>query len=295
MRDFQVLFDYGEPSELLVPAMALYGKLGFPAPAAGKPWIYANFVQTMDGIVSLLGNESGGADIGGLPEDRWLMDLLRAHADAVMLGMGTLREEQRMGRPGPRGPVFRIKDSEMQQLRTKLRRGRERNVLVTARANLQMSDYAVFDGDFVDVTIVTTRAGAERLEAQRNSPQISQSGNLQSGSHVWVDIIAVDSVNKGKGEEVDLQKAVNALTERYGIRYLLFEGGPSLYSGMLTAGMIDEKFVTVSPLEVGRWSASGPRPSVLPDVGFSKKDAARWHWLSCRKVDDYQFHRFRRK
>ncbi len=51
------------------------------------------------------------------------MDLLRAHADAVMLGMGTLREEQRMGRPRPRGPVFRIMDAGLQQLRTQLRRG----------------------------------------------------------------------------------------------------------------------------------------------------------------------------
>jgi len=99
MDEFQILFDDdlfddGECSRLLDPAMARYGKLGFPAAAAGRPWIYANFVQTLDGIVSMLGDEAGGADIAGLPEDRWLMDLLRAHADAVMLGMGTLREEQ---------------------------------------------------------------------------------------------------------------------------------------------------------------------------------------------------------
>ncbi len=179
MREFQVLFDHGESSQSLDPAMARYGKLAFPAPPAARPWIYANFVQTLDGVVSLLGEEAGGADISGLPEDRWLMDLLRAHADAVILGMGTLREEQRMGRPRARGPVFRIMDAGMQQLRTRLRRGRERNVLVTARADFQMSDYAVFDGEHVDVTILTTRQGAGKLEPQHES-------------HPWVDIIAVD-------------------------------------------------------------------------------------------------------
>lgn len=280
MHQFQLLFDHGEGSESLDPAMARYGKLAFPAPAAARPWIYANFAQTLDGIVSLLGDEAGGADIAGLPEDRWLMDLLRAHADAVMLGMGTLREEQRMGRPRSRGPVFRIMDPGMQQLRTRLRRGRERNVLVTARADFQMGDYAVFDGEHVDVTIVTTREGAKRLEPQHNS-------------HAWVDIIAMDPAAKGEG--VDLRKAVATLKERYGINHLLCEGGPCLYSGMLTAGLIDEKFVTVSPIEVGRLSAQGPRPTVLPGVGFSKKDAVRWSWLSCRKVGDHQFHRFRRK
>ncbi len=280
MRDFQVLFDHGERSELLDPAMSLYGKLGFPEPAAGRPWVYANFVQTMDGIVSLLGDEASGSDISGLPEDRWLMDLLRAHADAVILGMGTLREEQRLGRPRLRGPVFRIMDPGMQQLRAKLRRGRERNVLVSAQANFQMSDYAVFDGEHVDVTVLTTFEGAERLALQRSS-------------HPWVDVVAVEE--GGGAHRIDLAKAVDVLHNRYNIKYLLCEGGPGLYSGMLQNQLIDEKFVTVSPLEVGQMSPFGARPTALPAIGFSLHDAVRWHWLSCRKVGDYQFHRFRRK
>ena len=282
MRDFQVLFDvlfdHGEGSGAPDPAMARYGKLAFPPPPPFRPWIYANFVQTLDGIVSLLGDEASGADIGGLPEDRWLMDLLRAHADAVILGMGTLRAEQRMQRPRSRGPVFRIVDPELQQLRARLRRGRQRNVLVTARAAFQLSDYAVFDGQHVDATVLTTHAGARNLDSQRQS-------------HPAVDIVAVDPA----GDCVDLPQAVAALQQRYGINYLLCEGGPSLYSGMLTAGLIDEKFLTVSPLEVGALSAHGPRPTVLPGVGLSKQDAVHWRWLSCRKVDDYQFHRFRRE
>ena len=277
MHDFQVLFDHGERSELLDPAMAMYGKLGFPAPPEERPWIYSNFVQTLDGILSLGGDEAGGADISELPEDRWLMDLLRAHADAVILGMGTLREERRMRRPRPRGPVFRIMDPGMQQLRAKLRPRRERNILVSAKAEFQMSDYAVFDGEHVDVTVLTTHEGAKRLIAQPVSPA--------------VDIVAVDELIGGG---LNLADAVAILHERYGIRYLLCEGGPMLYSAMLVAGLIDEMFVTVSPIEVGQWSLQGPRPTLLPDVGFSKQDAARWKWLSCRKVGDHQFHRFRR-
>jgi riboflavin biosynthesis pyrimidine reductase len=278
MRDFEILFDHSEDSGL--PTMAAYGKLAFPAPPPQRPWIYANFVQTLDGIVSLLGDESSGADIADSPEDRWLMDLLRAHADAMMLGMGTLREEQRMGRPRPRGPVFRIMEAELRQLRAKLGRGRERNIFVSARADFQMSDYASFDGEHVDVTVLTTHEGAHRLESQR---------------HESVDIIAVDSVPAIGGAGVDLRQAMAALTQRYGIRYLLSEGGPQLYSGLLKAELIDEKFLTVSPLEVGSLDPSGQRPTVLPRVGFSKQDAVRWSWLSCRRVGDYQFHRFRRK
>ena len=281
MHDFQVLFDHGERSELLDPAMALYGKLGFPSPPAERPWIYANFVQTLDGIVSLRGDAASGSDIAQSAEDRWLMDLLRAHADAVMVGMGTLREETRMGRPRPRGPVFRIMDSGMQGLRAKLRRRRERNILVSARAEFQMSDYAVFDSEFVDVTILTTHEGAKNLESQHST-------------HPSVDILPIDRA-PAPNSGVDMRQAIAALRQRYGINFLLCEGGPALYSSMLVAGLIDEKFVTVAPIEVGQRSADGLRPTMLGDVGLSPADAVRWTWLSCRKLGDYQFHRFRRK
>jgi riboflavin biosynthesis pyrimidine reductase len=275
MRDFEVLFDDEDPGAL-DSMIARYGRLSFPAPPSMRPWIFANFVQTVDGIVSLLGDEASGADISGSAEDRWLMDLLRAHADAVMVGMGTLRTEQQMQRPRPRGPVFRIVDPELKQLRSRLRQGRERNILVSARANFRLSDYAIFDGLHVDATVLTTHEGARRLAAQNCSS---------------VDILAVDAIDGC----MDMRQAVAQIQERYGIRYLLCEGGPTLYASMLTAGLIDEKFLTVAPIEVGAMSASGPRPTVLPGVALGKDDAVRWRWLSCRRVGNHQFHRLRRE
>ncbi len=277
MRDFQVLFDNGERSELLDPVLARYGKLGFPTPPAGRPWTYWNFVQSLDGIVSLGGKEASGADIAQSEEDRWLMDLLRAHADAVLLGMGTLREEQRLGRPRARGPVFRILDPELLGVRAKLQRKRERAIFVTARADFQLADFAAFDGEFVDATIVTTEAGARRLEAQK---------------HPQVEIVAAAEDARGG---VDMTSAIKLLHARYGLRTLLGEGGPSLYSTMLQAGLVDEKFLTVAPIEVGLQGQDGVRPTVLPHVGFSKQDAVRWTWMSCRRIGDHQFHRLRRK
>ena len=47
------------------------------------------------------------------------MDLLRAHADAILLGAGTLIEETRNG-ARERGPVFRIMAPELRDLRGKL-------------------------------------------------------------------------------------------------------------------------------------------------------------------------------
>ncbi len=286
MRDFQILFDHAERSDLLDPVYSPYGKLGFPHPPDDRPWIYANFVQTLDGIVSLLGENASGSDIAQSEEDRWLMDLLRAHADAVLIGVGTLSMEKELGRPRPRGPVFRIVEPTLLQLRAKLRRGRERNVIVSGSGNLQLSDYAVFDGDRVDATIVTTKAGADRLLAQ-------------ASKFPHLDILAA-----GEGPEVDLTVAVKELRRRFGIKYLLCEGGPRLYGSMLRSGLIDEKFLTISPLDVGqelptdqaavKWTQPAVRPTIFSGQGFTKEKAIRWRWLSCRKVGDLQFNRYRR-
>ena len=53
----------------------------------------ANFVSTMDGVVSLgVPGHTGGAEISGANrEDRMVMGLLRAVSDVVMVGASTFR------------------------------------------------------------------------------------------------------------------------------------------------------------------------------------------------------------
>ncbi|HET7787464.1 MAG TPA: dihydrofolate reductase family protein [Myxococcales bacterium] len=55
--------------------------------------VFANFVESVDGVVALAdaATESGGIISGGSEADRFLMGLLRACADAVLIGAGTLR------------------------------------------------------------------------------------------------------------------------------------------------------------------------------------------------------------
>ena len=288
MRPFELLFDSGEPSAIEHPGYAPYGKLGFPPPPPGRPWIFSNFVQSLDGIVSLRGHHGAGSDIAQSEEDRWLMDLLRAHADAVLTGFRTLLEEKVLGER-PRGPVFRIMEPELLDLRQQLGRGRERNIIASGSAAFDPADFRLFDGELVDPVLLTTRSGAERLRALASSPQFRI-------------IIAGDDTH------VDLPLAMRELRQQLGIKHLLCEGGPTLYGNMSRAGLIDEKFVTVSPVEVGQIvppeqrrssfePASGTllRPTTFNAVGFTKEDMPWWRWLSCRRVGEHAFHRYRRK
>src|SRR6266851_5158422 len=76
---------WGLPQEL---AAVYGGDLGFT-----EPCVYANFVASVDGVTAL-GPEypsSGSVISGHDPAGRFLMGLLRACADIVLIGAGTLR------------------------------------------------------------------------------------------------------------------------------------------------------------------------------------------------------------
>ena len=57
------------------------------------PHVVSNFVTSLDGVVSLgVAGQAGGGPISGFnAHDRMVMGLLRALADAVVVGAGTLR------------------------------------------------------------------------------------------------------------------------------------------------------------------------------------------------------------
>jgi len=111
----------------------------------------------------------------------------------------------------------------------------------------------------------------------------------------------------GDGNSVDLAEAVRMLRTEMGIRYVLCEGGPTLYGNMVKAGLIDEKFVTVSPIEVGEFvpteesttaderSLANLRPTAFTAPGFSQENAPRYRWMSCHRVGDFEFNRYRSK
>jgi hypothetical protein len=94
LSPFEVLFEAGGLPEYALPVdlKHLYGRLGFT-----NRVVYANFVSSIDGVVTLGAKPSAGSVISGKDQaDRFLMGLLRACADAVVLGAGTLRAT-----PGP--------------------------------------------------------------------------------------------------------------------------------------------------------------------------------------------------
>lgn len=215
----------GLPAFALPPALAerYPGTLGFP-----EEWVYANFVETLDGVVALPEVPRANRLIAGESEaDHFVMALLRACADVVVVGSGTLRGSPR-SKWLPES-VYPAAAPELAELRAALRLEPQPRLAVVSAGR---STLTLPDGTSERAIVLTTHAGADRL----------------SGALPGVEIVAVSD-----GEAVDVLAAFAALRER-GLRRVLCEGGPTLFASCLRAGLIDELFLTLSPVVAGRTS-----------------------------------------
>lgn len=282
---FEVLFDRSELNRALPPGLLRFvGNLGFPEPPPERPWVYSNFVQSLDGLVSFGGRRPSGSWIAQSPHDRWMMDFLRAHADAVLCGAQSLRLETLTGAI-PRGPVYRIVHPELVRYRSECL-GRKKLLVIVATGSgaLRPRDYRLFDSADVEAWIATTPQGREQLG---------------DAGHTRLLVC-------GQGKTLDFGELLRRLRSEEGIRYLLTEGGPTLYGHLARGGWVDEKFITVAPQEIGsgippeqertEWetnSGTTTRPTSFAGPGFTVESARWFRWISCRRTDDHELNRYR--
>jgi riboflavin biosynthesis pyrimidine reductase len=241
-----------------------YGPFGFPAPRdAHRPYISSNFVMGLDGRASFreLKGRAGGREVSRSSEDRWLMDFLRAHHDAQLIGANTLREE-----PGPdaRGADYGIDDQQLRAYREEtLALGKQKIIVLTGSGNIDPT-LRVFNSPRVEPWILTSAGGEKQLRSRLKV----------SGREGAIKIIPV-----GAGKRVDLAAAVRLLSQEHGIRTLLCEGGPALYGELLNKQLIDEDFRTISFQVLGKSTKPGiDRPATYGDVSY-KLESAPWFRL----------------
>jgi riboflavin biosynthesis pyrimidine reductase len=218
----------------LPPRLArLYGPLRMP-PQRSNGHVFSNFVSTIDGVVSLqIKGHSGGGDISGFnPTDRMVMGLLRAAADAVIVGSGTLEADAR--HVWTANSICPQLASEYDRLQTALhKRAAPLNVVVSASGGLDLR-LPVFASGRVPSLIVTTTGGARRLLKQktRSSVQILAISRRRGALAPAAILEAVSSVNDGKR--------------------ILVEGGPRLLGAFYKSRLINEQFLTIAPQLAGR-------------------------------------------
>ena len=227
--------------------------------------LFTNFVETVDGVVAIPDLPHSNALIAaGSEADRFVMGLLRASADAILVGSGTMRASP-TGTWQPER-VYPPAAEAFAELRR--RRGRPASptvVFVTAGGSFDPAHPALERR----AIILTTRGAAVSLK--RSVPAASE-------------VVAVND-----GERVDLQHAITCLHER-GHSLILSEGGPTLFASLLAAGLVGELFLTISPLLAGR--AAHSRLPLVTGVELLPGATDVLRLLSARRHEEHLFLRY---
>ncbi len=253
------LYDAGRGTpRALPPELArLYGTLGFP-PHPGRPYVISNFVTSLDGVVALKGNaQSDGGEISGFNHyDRMVMGLLRATADAVIVGAGTLRASPQ--HLWTAEYIFPSLADAYRQIRDTLaRREPPLNVIVTAHGELDFG-LPVFQSGAVPVLVVTTSGGAQRIRAQRVPP-------------------AVRVAEVEDADRLSARSILDAVGRAVPADVILVEGGPQLMGDFFAERCLDELFLTLAPQVAGR-DHSTERPGLVAGRLLAPDDP-RWGTL----------------
>lgn len=261
----------GEPRRsrrLSGPLEARYGgALAIPL-RTDRPTVVSNFVSTLDGVVSYNTAEAaGGGEISGFFEpDRFVMGVLRALSDIVLIGAGTLRAA-----PDERWTADFIHPpsaSRFAVLRSELGlRPQPLTAVVTASGSIDLAHPGLADPE-VPVLVVTTDAGARRL------------GRVPA----HVDVHTTDD----RVRPADILDALAAA----GAQVVLCEGGPHLLGQLLDAHLVDELFLTLAPQLAGRL-ADAPRLSLVEGTGFDVASAPWARLVDLRRAGDHLFTRYR--
>ncbi len=220
-----------------------------------RPFVYVNMATTVDGKITSARREHPRF---ASPRDRGQMDRLRADADAVMVGAGTVRADN---------PALHIRTKSIREQREADGRPHApHRVLVSASADIPENSRffdTTYGGDSILVTTETVAAGKLR--------------SFEGRAEVW---------RLGR-RRVDLRATLAALHKR-GINRLLVEGGGELNWTLLELDLVDELYVTIAPALLGGRDA----PTLLGGAGWPMDERRRLRLLELDREGDELFCRY---
>ncbi len=219
--------------------------------ARDRPRVGVNMAMSADGKVSTRRRETFSL---GSPRDRYLMDILRAKADAVVIGARTLSLD---------GWAIRVRDPAVRKRRLKQNRTpHPLNVVVSTDLHLPARAEFFRCPDTEKLVITTRHAPEARIKRFR---RIAEVVVLPAG-------------------RIRPRDVLNVLAERRA-RRILVEGGGTLNFSFLRDNLVDEVFITVTPLIVGGDTA----PTPVDGRGFLKDSIVRLKLVSSRRRGDEVF------
>ena len=191
-----------------------------------RPWVVLNLIASIDGVTAVGGQT---ASLSQAP-DRAMFASLRAMADFVLVGAGTIRAEQ-----------YQAVGLDVQKTMARRQRGQTdvpRLAIVSRKAELDLASSVITGGH----------------------PLMYVTEHINSMRAMQAEVVS--ELVQSPGQKVSAQFIATDLFER-GCALLLCEGGPSLASSLFDADVVDEVHLTIAPWLIGGGPA-GLLPASIP-------------------------------
>lgn len=199
----------------------------------GLPFVTYKYAMTLDGRTAA---ESGHSRWISGEESRERVHRMRSWSDAVLVGAGTVREDDPTltvrGRPVEKQPVRAVIDPSLS---------------ISLESNLMRTV------DQGPVMIVCSRAASPSAR--------------RSLENAGAEVVEIPDEDRGYPQP---RTVARTMAER-GLQSVLLEGGPTLAGAWWDEGLIDRVVAFVAPVLVGGPDSPGP----LPGEGFPRMDVAR--------------------
>ena len=220
-----------------------------------RPYILLNYALSLDGKIS---TEQRDPVRFTSRIDRGLMDEIRADADAVLIGAGTLRAED---------PPVRIRAARRKEERRRAGKSPHPVSVILSRSMRLPRTGRYWEDDQVERIIATTeQAKDEQVLAFQDLAEVIRVGRAT----------------------VDLHAFCRMLADR-GIDRLLVEGGGEVNMAFWEAGLVDEVYLTLCPVVIGGSTA----PTAADGKGFASDAFRKLRLVETRRVGQELFLRYR--
>ncbi|MEU1051714.1 dihydrofolate reductase family protein [Streptomyces sp. NPDC005876] len=213
------------------------------------PYVLLSAAVSLDGYLDDTGPERL---LLSSPADFERVDEVRAGADAILVGAGTIRADD---------PRLLVKSAGRRAAR--VARGRSEYPLkVAVSGSGELDPGAAFWHTGGEKVLLTTHAGAARARALG----------------VGAEVVAL-------GDTVEWRAALEHLHGRRGVRRLMVEGGGSVHTQLLREGLADELQLVLAPLLVGRPEA----PRLFGPGAYQR---GRLRLVEARRIEDVVLTRY---
>ncbi|MFI5911051.1 RibD family protein [Dactylosporangium sp. NPDC051541] len=212
-----------------------------------RPYVVLSCAMSLDGY---LDDATDERLVLSNSEDLDRVDAMRAGCDAILVGANTIRRDN---------PRLLVRAPERREQRAEHGLSPQPvKVAIFGHGDVDPESRFFTDGDTDKIVYCATKT------ARRNRTRLGGRAEVVDG-----------------GEPVDLERALEDLAGR-GVRRLLVEGGSTVHTMFLTAGLVDELQLVVAPFFVG----DGRAPRFVGDGQFPWHPGNRATMVDVRRMDD---------